>query len=136
MLKRSFILITAVGVSILFASQPETVRESTVIYKLKEGATAAELKSFNGLLNRNTIIEEKEIKGLQVKVVKVKGIKGFEQAFSKQLMNTGAVKFAEPDALIPHAVIPDDTDYSKQWHHPKINSPLNKINYSGKQLYI
>ena len=124
MLKRSFVVIGAVGVSMLFASQPETVRESTVIYKLKEGATAAELKSFNALVNRNTVIEEKEIKGLQVKVVKVKGIKGLEKAFSKQLMNTGAVKFAEPDALIPHAVIPNDTSYNNQWHHNTINSPL------------
>ena len=124
MLKRNFILLASVGVSVLFAGQSETVRESTIIYKLKEGATAAELKSFNGLVNRNTIIEEKEIKGLQIKVVKVKGIKGLEKAFSKQLMNTGAVKFAEPDALIPHAVTPNDTDYNSQWHHTTINSPL------------
>jgi subtilisin family serine protease len=100
------------------------VRESTVIYKLKEDATAAELRSFNALVNRNTIIEEKEIKGLQIKVIKVKNIKGLEKAFSKQLMNTGAVKFAEPDALIPHAATPNDTDYSSQWHHTTINSPL------------
>jgi PKD repeat protein len=124
MFKKGFILITVTGVSILFANQPETVRESTIIYKLKEGATAAELKSFNALVNRNTIIEEKEIKGLRVKVVKVKNIKGLEKAFSKKLMNTGAVKFAEPDALIPHAVMPNDTSYSSQWHHTTINSPL------------
>ncbi len=136
MLKRSFILIGAVGVSVLFASQPETVRESTVIYKLKEGATAAELKSFNALVNRNTIIEEKEIKGLQVKVVKVKNIKGLEKAFSKQLMNTGAVKFAEPDALIPHAAIPSDTSYSSQWHHPKINSPVAWDTITGSEVKV
>ena len=124
MLKRSFILITAVGVSTLFANQAETVRESTVIYKLKVGATAAELRGFNALVNRNTIIEEKEIKGIQVKVVKIKNIKGLEKAFSKQLMNTGAVKFAEPDASIPHAVTPNDTSYGSQWHHTTINSPI------------
>ena len=131
MLKRSFILSIVTGVSILFANQPETVRESTVIYKLKVGATAAELRSFNALVNRNTIIEEKEIKGLQVKVVKLKNIKGLEKAFSKQLMNTGAVKFAEPDVLIPHAVTPNDTDYSSQWHHTTINSPLAWDNITG-----
>ena len=124
MLKRSFILITVVGTSILFANQPETVRESTVIYELKEGATAAELRGFNALMNRNTIIEEKEIKGLQIKVVKVKNIKGLEKSFSRKLMSTGAVRFAEPDAIIPHAVTPNDTDYSSQWHHTTINSPL------------
>jgi len=131
MLKRSFILSIVTGVSILFANQPETVRESTVIYKLKVGATAAELRSFNALVNRNTIIEEKEIKGLQIKVVKLKNIKGLEKAFSKQLMNTGAVKFAEPDVLIPHAVTPNDTDYSSQWHHTTINSPLAWDNITG-----
>jgi len=124
MLKRSFILISAVGVSILFANQPETVRESTIIYKLKEGATAAELRGFNALVNRNTVIEEREIKGLQVKVVKVKNIKGLEKAFSKQLMSTGAVKFAEPDVLVPHTATPNDTYYSTQWHHATINSPI------------
>ena len=124
MFKKSFILVTIIGSSILFAKQLDIVRESTILYKLKEDITASELRSFNALVNRNTIIEEKEIKGLQVKVVKFKDIKGLEVAFSKQLMNTGAVKFAEPDAMIPHAATPNDIDYSLQWHHNTINSPL------------
>jgi len=124
MLKRFIVLTTVVGVSVLFANQPEKVRESTIIYKLKEGATAAQLKSFNALVNRNTTIEEKEIKGINVKVAKIKNIKGLERAFSKQLIDTGAVTFAEPDVSVPHAAIPNDTLYNSQWHHTTLNSPL------------
>jgi PKD repeat protein len=124
MLKKFIVLITAVGVSVLFANQAETVRESTIIYKLKEDATPAQLKKFNALVKKENIISKKEIKAIKVNVVKLKNIKGLEKAFSKQLMNTGAVKFAEPDASIPHADIPDDSNYTLQWHHPTINSPL------------
>ena len=89
--------------NIVFANGQDPVRESTVLYQLKVDATPAELKRFNALINPSTVLEKREIEGIAVYVAKIRNIKGFERAFSDQLMNTGAVKFAEPDALIPHA---------------------------------
>ena len=100
----------------------QKVRESTILFKLKDNVTASQLKSFNSLINKNTIIEKRELKGLKIKVVKVKNIKGKEYKFSKMLEDTKAVVFAEPDVLIPHALSPNDEFYYLQWHHGTINS--------------
>lgn len=100
----------------------QKVRESTVLYKLKDNVTAKQLKSFNSLINKNTLIEKRELEGLKIKVAKVKNIKGKEFKFSKMLFDTDAVVFAEPDVLIPHALSPNDEFYYVQWHHGTINS--------------
>lgn len=49
---------------------------------------------------------------------------GKEKAISKLLMATGAVAFAEPDASIAPTIEPNDSDFSSQWHHQTIGSPL------------
>ena len=91
--------------AIVFANRQEIVRESTVLFKLNPDATPAELKKFNALVNPSTLLEIEEIGGIAF-VAKIRDIKGFEKAFSLQLKSTGAVKFAEPDVSVPHAVIP------------------------------
>ena len=134
MLNKLLILIIALGIVLpntIFAEKLEKVRESTIIYKLKDDATPAQLKSFNALVKRENIISKKEIKAIKVHVVKLKNIKGLEKAFSKQLMDTGAVKFAEPDVIVPPTATPNDTYYSLQWHHTTINSPIAWDNVVG-----
>ncbi|NQZ53696.1 MAG: S8 family serine peptidase [Piscirickettsiaceae bacterium] len=126
MLKRiiSLLILPVFFVStMVLAGEQESVRESTVLFKLKTDASPAELKRFNALVNPSTILEMREIEGVAF-VVKFRNVKGFEKAFSQQLMTTGAVRFAEPDALIPHAAEPNDTYYYLQWHHATINSPV------------
>lgn len=118
----------------LFANQIDKVRDSTIIYKLKEDATPSQLKRFNALVNKSNIVSKKEMKGLKVNVVNFKNIKGIEREFSKKLMNTGAVKFAEPDMSIAPDTIPNDLYYSNQWHHSKINSPIAWDNTQGSDL--
>ena len=61
----------------VFAGGQETVRASTILYKLKTDATPAELKNFNALVNPSTILEIKEIEGVAF-VAKFRKIKGFE----------------------------------------------------------
>ena len=108
--------------SSLFADVNKTVRESTIIYKLKNNVKASELKKLNALVNKNTVFEEKAIKGIKAKVVKVKNIKGSEAIFCKKLRETGAVEYAIPDMVIkPNDTIPDD--YIHPWHHEMINLP-------------
>lgn len=106
-----------------YARSDHEVRESTIVYKLKENATPQQLKRFNSLVNQNNIIYKRTISGVGIDVVKLKNIKGFEKSFSDEILNSGAVKFAEPDVSIPHEVIPNDTFYNQQWHHTTINSP-------------
>ena len=137
MLKKSLILIAALGITLpntALAEKLEKIRESTVIYKINENATPAQLKRFNALIHKDNIITEREIKGVGINVVKLRNIKGFEKAFSEQLMGTGAVKFAEPDVLIPHDAIPNDTYYGLQWHHGTINSPIAWDETQGSNL--
>jgi len=106
----------------LFANDAEkSVNESTIIYKLKKNVKASELKKLNALVNENTILKRKNIKGINAKVAKLKNIKGSEAAFSKALMETGAVEYAMPDVVVePLETVPDDT--ANQWHHNMINS--------------
>lgn len=134
MLKKSMILIAALGLTLsntALADKLEKIRESTVIYKIDENATPAQLKRFNALVHKNNIITKREIKGVGINVVKLRNIKGLEKSFSEQLMGTGAVKFAIPDASVPHDITPDDTYYGSQWHHTVINSPVAWENTQG-----
>ena len=103
-------------------SEVHKVRDSTILYKLKEDLTSSQLKGFNSLINKSTLLEKRELKGLKINVAKVKNIKGKELAFSKKLLQTGAVHFAEPDMLIPPSLSPNDQYYYVQWHHGTINS--------------
>jgi hypothetical protein len=115
MFNKLLILIIAFGIvlpSTVFSDKVEKIRESTIIYKLKDDATPAQLKRFNALVKKENIISKKEIKRIKAHVVKLKNIKGLEKAFSKQLMKTGAVKFAEPDVIVPPTATPNDTYYN------------------------
>ncbi len=67
---------------IVFSDEQETIRESTIIFKLKAGATPAELKELNALINPSTILESREIEGLAIHIVKIRNIIGLEKAFS------------------------------------------------------
>ena len=137
MLRRLLTLVVMFNVivfGVVFADTIKKVRESTVIYKLKDDATPAQLKKFNALLNKSNTITKKELKGSKVNVVKVKNIKGFEKEFSKKLLDTGAVKFAELDALISPDATPNDLHYNVQWHHTKINSPLAWDSIQGSDI--
>ncbi|MEA3372415.1 MAG: PKD domain-containing protein [Campylobacterota bacterium] len=134
MLSKLLFLLTAVGIIVpntISAEKLEKIRESTIVYKLKEDATPEQLKRFNALVKKENIISKKEIKGIKIDVVKFKNIKGFEKAFSEELMATGAVKFALPDASVPHDAIPNDSLYDSQWHHTTINSPEAWDNITG-----
>lgn len=117
----SLLLIIPGGLAV--ADGTKRMRPGTVIYKLKKGATASELKKFNSLIHRQVVIQDRVLKNINVHVTQL-NIKGFEKAFSDELMESGAVKFAEPDYMVlPTLDEPNDEFYSVQWHHETINSP-------------
>ncbi|MCK4323378.1 MAG: S8 family serine peptidase, partial [Armatimonadetes bacterium] len=45
-------------------------------------------------------------------------------AAARQFESRPEVEFAVPDTLVYPALIPNDPEYSKQWHLPKIDAPL------------
>lgn len=106
-----------------FSKNTVKIRESTIIYKLKENAKPEEIKKFNALINQTNIIFKKELKGVKINVIKLRNIKGLEKAFSKKLMDTGAVKFAHPDASMSPNSYPNDPYFTSQWYHKVIGSP-------------
>lgn len=128
MLRILLVLLTASCVmlpNLSYSKNKEKIRESTIIYKIKENATPQQLEKFNSLVNKNNVIAKHSIKGVDINVVKLKNIKGLEKAYSKELMASGAVKFALPDASVPHDLTtPNDEFYGSQWHHNNINSPV------------
>jgi len=118
-----FVILGFLVPNLTFSKNLEKIRESTIIYKVKADATPQQLKKFNALINKSNTITKREIKGVGINVVKLSNIKGQEKLFSKHLVETGAVKFALPDASVPHDLIPDDSYYDSQWHHAVIGSP-------------
>lgn len=98
----------------------DEVRPGVILYKIKDGASPRELKSLNALL-RSRVRSETEISGLGVRIAQLNA-PGMEISTSALLMDTGAVKFAEPDRAIAPTTSPNDPDYSAQWHHQTIQS--------------
>jgi len=123
-MKRSTMIIAALGILFVQAAgSAADVREASVVYKIKADATPAELKQLNALVNPGTLLAERSIRGIGVKVAKLRNIKGFEAAFSEALMKTGAVEYALPDvAIAPNETVPNDM--GGQWHHVTIGSAV------------
>lgn len=65
--------------------------------------------------------EEGEIGNSKIKIVKVP--EGKERKIVERLERHPKVEFAEVDQLFPEALVPNDSQYSSQWHLSKINAP-------------
>jgi hypothetical protein len=108
MLKKSLFLIFILSFLVpspTFSKNIERIRDSTIIYKIKADATPQQLKKFNALINKTNTITKREIKGVEINVIKLKNIKGLEKAFSKQLLDTGAVILSLTIHIITHSGI-------------------------------
>ena len=122
----SFVLILVLNTQLLNAvptnNSGKKIREGYILYKIKPNALPSELKSLNGLLHSN-VLSEYMIEELDVHVAQLNS-KGRELAISKLIMASDAVEFVEPDMIIPASFVPNDPNYSQQWHHQKIQTPL------------
>jgi thermitase len=97
-------------------------RPGAVVYRLKASASAEGENSLAAVRRLRGSEERKEM-GAGLTVERFRPIGTNEEFLADELMATGAVEFAEPDYLVPPALVPDDTLYSLSWHHPKINTP-------------
>ncbi|MES3039373.1 MAG: S8 family serine peptidase [Bdellovibrionota bacterium] len=99
-------------------------RFATILYKLKDNATAAEIVSLQQALQSLDITIEKKHAGNKINQAKSLNPQGkSEEQIAADIFATGAVEFAEADALIDLSMVPNDPYYSSQWHHEKISSP-------------
>lgn len=94
-----------------------------VLYRLRPGASAAQLRAFAARGQAHGLTVARTLRGLDVQVTNVPRGRGAERDVCAELLATGAVAFAEPDALVPPVALPNDPYYSSQWQHARINSP-------------
>jgi subtilisin family serine protease len=85
------------------ARKPWQRRPGVVLYQLKADASSAQHSAFARTIARRPIGED-------------------EEDLAQDLLNTGAVVYAEPDYLMPAAALPNDPGFPAQWHHSAIHS--------------
>lgn len=106
------------------ARKPWIRRPGVLLYHLKEDASndqkfaAARIIATGHPLSARALQAPKSFQSIALAAA------GSEEEMAESLRASGAVDFAEPDYLMPAAAaVPDDPQYSSQWHHQIINSP-------------
>lgn len=114
-----------------------STRASALLYKVRDDATDAEKRALSKALASFDIQVEKKAVNEKVQFARAKRQQGAsEEAMAQALQATGAVEFAEPDRLVTPHFIPNDSYYTSQWHHEKINSPAAWDNSLGQPTVI
>lgn len=92
--------------------------EGRLLVKFIDGTSE---DSQRGILSAQGAKVEDTIPQLGVKILKVppQALQGIQNALSK----SDIVEYVEVDSIIEPTVIPDDTEFSKQWHLSKIQAP-------------
>ena len=93
----------------------------------------------NKVLERNNLKEKDEIKQIGVKIISIPlGKSPKEIVENLKVKEKDSIEYVEIDALISPSFIPNDPQYTSQWHHSKINSPLawDSVNGSGITIAI
>ena len=129
MKKRIAILIFAFPILGIFwtsaqaARRPWPRRTGVVLYQLKSNASDAQraaLAQALGAYRTNAAPSAHVSRSHQALAFAAAGKD--EEDLAQDLMNTGAVAYAEPDYLMPMAVVPNDPGYASQWYHGVIHS--------------
>ncbi|MFC1806098.1 S8 family serine peptidase, partial [Planctomycetota bacterium] len=105
-----------------------------VLYKVEPGATPAQLGALNAVVRGRGLTKVRKLKGLGIDVARIG--RGAAKDVCAELVATGAVAFAEPDALVEPVAVPNDPLYGSQWQHPKINSPGAWDTTTGSQTIL
>ena len=100
---------------------PAQAPPGRVLYKLKPGASPAQIGALNGVIRARGLAKVRTLKGVGIEVARA--AQGSDKDVCADLVATGAVLFAEPDALVAPVLIPNDPNYGMQWQHAKIDSP-------------
>lgn len=120
------VLLICISMTPVFAKdngESQKRRPGAVLYKVKADATDAQIAALAELMNLHNAKLLKTLEKLNLFVDVCENLPVSEEALCEAMKNTGAVDFAQPDYVLPPAMIPNDYYYSRQWWHTKINSP-------------
>jgi subtilisin family serine protease len=87
---------------------------------LVQPAAGASDQQVSGALAAHDAIAERRIHGMQTMIARVP--EGREEQILNALTNNPFIEYAELDYYLPPSLVPDDPDFSSQWHHARIGS--------------
>jgi thermitase len=103
-------------------AQNKTVRPDTVFYKKKANPSPTQREALDRVvLDYGIRVKKRTVNNKLNQGHMLRGTS--EEAAVVALMQTGAVEFAETDALVLPDFAPNDPFSGYQWHHPMIGSP-------------
>ena len=124
------LMAAGIMVSSSFAAAPATKgadaklarRAATINYKLKANITDEQRNALAAVLVAHDIRMDR--KSADDKTVRVKAARPTkdEETIAQQLVQTGAVEWAEPDYVVDAALTPNDPYFTSQWAHTAIAS--------------
>lgn len=105
------------------AAEKKARRAGTVLYDVKDSASAEELARLDAAMARHSLKIEKVLRNGKTKLAKVSKASALsEEELAAEIQATGAVEFAEPDYRVAPTLMPNDPSFGSQWHHAKIGS--------------
>ncbi len=105
------------------SSRKEEPQQRDILYQARQTVSAAELAALGDVLSRHQLAKQVALAGGKVEHVKIGKSNGQDEAaIAAEMVATGAVEYAEVDALVAPAELPNDALYGTQWHHAAIHS--------------
>lgn len=100
-------------------------RPQSILYEVKDSLTPEQAAALAGVRERHRLESDRVLLNGRARRDRAPAARErTEEAVCADLRGTGAVRFAEPDYLVPHAATPNDPNYAAQWHLSKIHAPL------------
>ena len=105
------------------AQQNAKRRPGTVLYQLKDGATAADKAAVDKILATHGLRLDKQLRDGRSQRVKTPAANVTEETMAQRLQASGAVAWAEPDYVAQALATPNDPNFSQQWWLTDIRAP-------------
>jgi subtilisin family serine protease len=100
-------------------------RQDAVLIKMKSDATPEQIDALKAVSAQWDLRQQKKFHQGTLRLHAARRVQDDqEEEIAEKIYATGAVEFAEPDYVLHPALIPNDSLYSYQWHHKKIQSEL------------
>ena len=105
------------------AQQNAKRRPGTVLYQLKDGATAADKAAVERILSSHGLRLDRQLRDGRSQRVRTPAANVSEETMAQRLQASGAVAWAEPDYVAQALATPNDPNFSQQWWLTNIRAP-------------
>ncbi len=105
-----------------FPEQPAS-RASTLLVKMRDDANPEQSIQAKQTLEEANAVNTDRLPNDVLRIQVTPSMAGAEEALCQQLVESGAVEFAEPDYLLPPLLIPNDPSFGQQWALQKVAAP-------------